>query len=247
MTEQSRDTLPFFMTGPTRCPYLPGRMERKVFTNLTGPSAFALNDILTHSGFRRSQSISYRPACDGCRACISVRVLVDEFQPSSNMRRVLRDNDDLVGNIKPNRATSEQYALFRDYLGVRHNDGGMVNMSMLDYSMMIQDSHVKTSLIEYRRRGPDTAIHGQGQGGLQAVALTDILVDGLSMVYSFYSPQMQERSLGTYLILDHIERARQMGLPYLYLGYWVKDSQKMNYKARFLPQERLTNEGWARA
>ncbi len=143
--------------------------------------------------------------------------------------------------------SAEQYSLFRQYLDARHADGGMVDMTVLDYSMMVEDSHVRSQLIEYRLRGTDTFLTGRGQGPLIAVALTDVLSDGLSMVYSFYDPEIaRERSLGTFLILDHIERARRMGLPYVYLGYWVDGARKMDYKRRFLPQERLMQDGWKR-
>jgi len=217
-----------------------------VFTHIVGRRARELNEILTQGGFRRSQTIAYRPACETCRACVSVRVLVDEFRPTASMRRVARENRDLVGTVAPNRPSSEQYSLFRRYLDARHGDGGMVDMTVLDYAMMVEDSHVETRLVEYRRRGPDTAINGRGRGGVLAVCLTDVLGDGLSMVYSFYDPAEAERSLGTFMILDHIAQARAMGLPYLYLGYWVEGSRKMDYKARFLPQERLAALGWRR-
>jgi leucyl-tRNA---protein transferase len=246
VTSHPRDTPQFYLTTPSTCPYLPGREERKVFTHIVGKRARDLNDILTQGGFRRSQTIAYRPACESCRACISVRVLVNDFRPSANMRRVLRANRDLVGTPVPNRPSSDQYSLFRRYLDVRHSTGGMVDMTVLDYSMMVEDSHVETQLLEYRRRGPDTAINGRGQGPLLAVSLTDVLNDGLSMVYSFFDPEMSERSLGTFMILDQIARARTLGLPYLYLGYWVAGSRKMDYKARFLPQERLLAPGWVR-
>lgn len=246
MTSHPRDTPQFYLTAPSPCPYLQGREERKVFTHLVGRRAREINEILTQGGFRRSQTIAYRPACETCRACVSVRVVVDEFVPSANMRRVLRDNRDLVGRPLPNKPTSEQYALFRRYLEARHGDGGMVDMSMLDYAMMVEDSHVDTQISEYRRRGPDTFINGRGEGPLIALCLTDILADGLSMVYSFYDPTMAERSLGSLMILDHIAQAKAMGLPYLYLGYWVEGSRKMDYKARFQPQERLLGPGWAR-
>jgi arginine-tRNA-protein transferase len=152
----------------------------------------------------------------------------------------------MVGYERATAPTAEQYSLFRTYLDTRHADGGMVDMTVLDYSMMVEDSHVETKLIEYRMHGPDTAVTGRGEGPLFAVALTDVLADGLSMVYSFYDPEIPGRSLGTYLILDHIERARKMGLPHVYLGYWVKGSSKMDYKRRFLPQERLLPDGWQR-
>lgn len=246
MTEHPRDTPQFYLTAPSPCPYLPGREERKVFTHLVGERATQLNDVLTHGGFRRSQSIAYRPACEHCRACVSVRVCVNDFHETRSFRRVRKANADLIGDMRPAMPTAEQYSLFRAYLDSRHSDGGMADMSVLDYAMMVEDSHVRTRLIEYRRRGPDTAIHGRGQGALYAVALTDILADGLSMVYSFYEPEDANRSIGTFMILDHIAKARALGLPYVYLGYWVEGSEKMAYKSRFLPQERLAPHGWER-
>jgi arginine-tRNA-protein transferase len=225
---------------------LEGQEERKVFTHLVGDRAAELNDLLTHGGFRRSQSIAYRPACEGCRACVSVRVVAADFAPSRNMRRIAERNSDIVGEMRAPAPSSEQYSVFRAYLDVRHRDGGMADMTVLDYAMMIEDSHVDTRLVEYRRRGPDTGINGRGAGEMLAVALTDVLSDGLSMVYSFFDPDEADRSLGTFMILDHIERANRMGLPYVYLGYWVAGSRKMDYKGRFLPQERLMPSGWSR-
>ena len=235
MTQHSRDTPQFYLTAPSPCPYLPGKDERKVFTHLVGERAPELNDLLTHGGFRRSQSIAYRPACEMCRACVSVRVVVGDFRASRNMRRVLDRNSDIVGDMRTAAPTSEQYSVFRGYLDSRHYDGGMADMTVLDYAMMVEDSHVETRMVEYRV-GHD----------LLAIALTDVLGDGLSMVYSFFEPDHAHRSLGTFMILDHISRARRMGLPYVYLGYWVRGSRKMDYKGRFLPQERLMAEGWSR-
>jgi len=246
VTSQPRDPPQFYLTSPSVCPYLPGKEERKVFTHIVGRRGRDLNEILTQGGFRRSQTIAYRPACDTCRACVSVRVLVKEFAPSANMKRVLRVNRDVIGSLVPNKPSSDQYSLFRRYLDARHTDGGMADMTVLDYSMMVEDSHVETGMVEYRRRGIDSAITGRGTGDLLAVCLTDIMSDGLSMVYSFYDPDLTDRSLGTHMILDHIERARSMGLPYLYLGYWVEGSKKMAYKSRFTPQERLLAPGWIR-
>jgi leucyl-tRNA---protein transferase len=244
VTQHSRNTPQFYLTAPSPCPYLPGQEERKVFTHLVGERAGELNDLLTHGGFRRSQSIAYRPACETCRACVSVRVVAADFRPTRSMRRILDRNGDLVGEMRVAVPTSEQYAVFRSYLDARHRDGGMADMSVLDYSMMLEDSHVETRTVEYRRRGPDSAINGRGTGDLLAVALTDVLGDGLSMVYSFFDSDAAARSLGTYMILDHIARARRMGLPYVYLGYRVQGSRKMDYKGRFLPQQRLTPDGW---
>ena len=246
MTQHSRDTPQFYLTAPSPCPYLPGREERKVFTHLVGERAPELNDLLTHGGFRRSQSIAYRPACETCRACVSVRVVVEDFRPTRSMRRVAERNGDLVAEMRVPVPTSEQYSVFRSYLDSRHRDGGMADMTVLDYAMMVEDSHVDTRIVEFRRRGPDSRITGRGNGPLLGVALTDVLSDGLSMVYSFFDPDAGARSLGTFIILDHISRARRLGLPYVYLGYWVKGSKKMDYKGRFLPQERLTGDGWTR-
>jgi leucyl-tRNA---protein transferase len=244
LTQHSRDTPQFYLTAPSPCPYLAGKEERKVFTHLVGERAGELNNILTQGGFRRSQSIAYRPACEGCRACVSVRVVANEFMPTRSMRRIVNRNSDIVGEMKVAVPTSEQYSIFRAYLDSRHRDGGMADMTVLDYAMMVEDSHIETRVVEYRRRGGDEA--GRQAGDLIAVALTDVLGDGLSMVYSFFEPDEASRSLGTFMVLDHIERARQMGLAYVYLGYWVRGSRKMDYKSRFLPQERLTPDGWAR-
>ena len=246
MSEIPRNTPQFYLTAATACPYLPNKYERKVFTHLVGERAGALNDVLTQGGFRRSQNIAYRPACDRCRACISVRILVDEFRPTRSQRRVAKRNTDLMGEEIAPRPTAEQYALFRDYLDARHAEGGMADMSVLDYAMMVEDTYVDTRVIEYRKIGPDSFITGRGKGPIIASALTDRLADGLSMVYSFYDPDTADRSLGTFMILDHVERARRAGLPYVYLGYWVKGSAKMAYKAKFLPQEHLMPEGWER-
>jgi arginine-tRNA-protein transferase len=246
VTQHSRNTPQFYLTAPSPCPYLPGQEERKVFTHLVGERAAELNDLLTHGGFRRSQSIAYRPACENCRACVSVRVVAQDFRPTRSMRRILDRNRDLVGEMRASVPTSEQYSVFRSYLDARHRDGGMADMTVLDYAIMVEDSHVETHVVEYRRRGPDTAINARGRGELLAVALTDVLSDGLSMVYSFFDSDQASRSLGTFMILDHITRARTIRLPYVYLGYWVEGSRKMDYKGRFLPQERLTPDGWKR-
>jgi leucyl-tRNA---protein transferase len=244
VTQHSRDTPQFYLTAPSPCPYLKGQEERKVFTHLVGDRARELNDVLTHGGFRRSQSIAYRPACETCRACLSVRVVVNDFEPSRTMRRIAQRNADVIGELRHPAPSSEQYSVFRAYLDARHRDGGMADMTVLDYAMMIEDSHVQTGLVEYRRRGP--GLTGRSAGELLAVTLNDVLRDGLSMVYSFFDPEECDRSLGTFMILDHIERAKKMGLSYVYLGYWVPGSRKMDYKGRFLPQERLMPSGWVR-
>ena len=246
MTKHSLDTPQFYLTAPSPCPYLEGKEERKVFTHLVGERAVQVNDMLSQGGFRRSQNIAYRPACEGCKACVSVRILVDEFEPTKSQKRALSSNSDLIGVEIPPSPSIEQFSLFRRYLDDRHVVGGMADMTSLDYAMMVEDTHVDTSLIEYRKRIKNSSITSRGEGPLIAVALTDRLSNGLSMVYSFFDTQSDFRSLGTFMILDHINRARKMGLPYVYLGYWVEGSQKMSYKSRFTPQERLTMGGWER-
>ena len=251
MTEQHKNFPEFYVTAPQACPYLPGRAERKLFTHLNAEKPAGLIDNLLRGGFRRSQNIAYVPYCDGCQACISVRVRDDEFAPGRTMRRIAERNAHLkTRRIKP-VPTSEQFDLFRRYIDSRHSDGGMADMSVLDYAMMIEDSVIETFLTEYRTR-PEGETHlsfaGQPERWpLRAVALCDRLSDGISMVYSFYDPEYDTGSLGTHMILDHIAYARSLGLPYLYLGYWIDGSRKMSYKARFQPQEHLGPSGWARA
>ena len=244
MTNQPVQSPQFFLTAPSSCPYLEGQFERKVFTHLVGDKAAELNDLLTQGGFRRSQNIAYRPACESCRACVSVRILAQEFRPNRSMKRILARNEDIAAQEFPAEPSSEQYSLFRAYLDVRHQKGGMSDMTVLDYAMMVEDTHVPTRIIEYRltERSGD----GSEAGRLAGVALSDLMGDGISMVYSFFDPDFANRSLGTYMILDHIARARDKGLPHVYLGYWVAGSRKMGYKTRFLPQDHLMASGWER-
>lgn len=246
MTHQTQQSPQFFLTAPSPCPYLEGKFERKVFTHLSGDRAAEINDVLTIGGFRRSQNIAYRPACEQCRACVSVRIIINEFKRSQSYKRIWTRNKDLISTAIEPVATEEQYQLFRSYLNKRHQAGGMSDMSDLDYAMMVEDTFVNTQLIEYRIRTGNELEDPESKGELIAVALTDVLSDGLSMVYSFFSAKETNRSLGTYMILDHIQRARAAGLPYVYLGYWVKGSQKMHYKIRFQPQEHLGALGWVR-
>jgi arginine-tRNA-protein transferase len=193
-----------------------------------------LSEALTHSGFRRSQSIAYRPACEGCNACVSVRILADRFAPDRSQRRTMKRNDDLMRAEVPAEATREQIALLRAYLDARHPGGGMSDMGLFDYVAMVEETPVSTHIVEYRK--PD--------GTLVATALTDRLKDGLSMVYSFFHPGEDTRSLGTYMILDHVQAAHHQKLAFVYLGYWVRGSRKMDYKTRFRPMEALTQNGW---
>jgi arginine-tRNA-protein transferase len=225
----------FYITAPAPCPYLEGRQERKVFSYLGGPSAPALNSMLSRRGFRRSQNIIYMPACDACRACTPVRIVVGAFDLSRSKRRTLRRNADVTRKIVGPRATSEQFSLIRAYLDERHPEGGMSEMTVLDFASMVEETAVDTMVIEYR---------APTGGPLVAAALTDRLADGLSMVYSFFEPQLADRRLGAYMILDHVRLAAELGLPYVYLGYWVEGSEKMDYKKSFAPLERLGPAGW---
>jgi arginine-tRNA-protein transferase len=230
----------FFVTSPAPCPYLPGRSERKVFTELKGPHADQLNEALGRIGFRRSQTVAYRPSCLDCHACVSVRVVASKFELSGTQKRDLKRNADLVVTECRPWATDEQFALLAKYLGARHPDGGMSAMDELDYADMIEHTPVNSVVTEYRE--PDV---GGRPGRLVGACLTDRQSDGLSMIYSFYDPDLEGRAgLGNYIILDHIMRAAAEGLPYVYLGYWVEGSPRMQYKVRYRPLERLTREGW---
>jgi len=230
----------FFVTSPAPCPYLPGRQERKVFTELKGAHADQLNEALGRIGFRRSQTVAYRPSCLDCQACVSVRVVAGEFKPSSTQKREMKRNRDLVVTECRPWATEEQFELLSKYLGVRHPDGGMSAMDELDYADMVEHTPVTSHLVEYREPTADGS-----PGKLVGACLTDRQGDGLSMIYSFYDPDHAERQgLGNTIILDHIQRAARDGLPYVYLGYWVEGSPRMAYKVRYRPLERLTREGW---
>ena len=230
----------FFVTSPAPCPYLPGKSERKVFTELKGPHADQLNEALGRIGFRRSQTVAYRPSCLDCQACVSVRVVAGKFKPSATQKRDMKRNADLIVTECRPWATDEQFELLTKYLGQRHPDGGMSAMDELDYADMIEHTPVGSVVTEYREPGA-----GGRPGRLVGACLTDRQGDGLSMIYSFYDPDCEGRvGLGNYIILDHIRRAAAEGLPYVYLGYWVAGSPRMQYKVRYRPLERLTREGW---
>ncbi len=232
----------FFVTAPAPCPYLAGKSERKVFTELRGENADELNEALGRIGFRRSQTVAYRPSCLDCQACISVRVVAEEFAPSSTQRRLLKRNSDLVTTECRPWATAEQFDLLQRYLAVRHPGGGMTHMEDSDFADMVEHSPVSSYVIEYREPGV-----GSQQGRLVGACLTDFQGDGLSMIYSFYDPEHEARTgLGNYIILDNIRRAAERGLPFVYLGYWVDGADRMQYKVRFRPLERLTRAGWER-
>ncbi|WP_316859628.1 arginyltransferase [uncultured Cohaesibacter sp.] len=246
MTQHSIDNPQFYLTSPQSCPYLDDKQERKIFTYLVGKDADHLNNLLSAGGFRRSQTIAYRPACEDCKACRSVRILLPFFNFSRNQKKILNKNRDIIRVIKPAVATSEQYDLFNRYLCYRHRDGGMVSMTMGDYKAMIEETHIDTIIIEYRLRDADSGITGTSRGKLVGVALTDRLDDANSMVYSFFDPVLDRRSLGTFIILDHVRDGIASGLSHLYLGYWIEGSAKMSYKTRFKPLEILSGGGWTR-
>jgi arginine-tRNA-protein transferase len=224
----------FYTTAPLPCPYVAGRMERKVVTEISGPDAERLHDRLSRAGFRRSHNIAYAPVCPGCNSCVPIRIPTTTFQPDRTLRRIARANATLEGFDVPARASPEQFQLFQRYQRVRHSDGDMATMSFYDYRAMVEDTPIDTFMVEFR--DPDDALLG--------ACLADRLGDGLSAVYSFFVPGQEKRSIGTYTILWLIERARAMELPYVYLGYWVPESRKMAYKARFRPSEVLVRGTW---
>ena len=227
----------FYLSRPAPCPYLPGREEQMVFTDLaSADDPAALHDQLSRAGFRRSQAIAYKPNCRGCGACVPVRVPVAGFEPTRSQRRLARRNDDVTGRELPPVALSEHFQLFRRYIRSRHGDGGMAGMSFDDYRAMVQESPVSTRLVEFR----------DGAGALYGVCLTDALDDGLSLVYSYFEPEREADSPGSFIITWHIAEARRRGLPFVYLGYWIDGSRKMAYKVRFRPAETLGPEGWRR-
>ena len=224
----------FYTTAPLPCPYIAGRTERKVVTELTGVTAESLHDRLSRGGFRRSHNIAYAPVCPGCRSCIPIRVMVSDFMPSRTQKRIMAANAPFSVLDMPARATTEQFQLFQRYQQARHGTGDMATMSFYDYRAMVEDTPIESWITEFRDQA----------GDLAGACLTDRLGDGLSAVYSFFAPQLARQSLGTYAILSLILRARELGLPYVYLGYWVPESPKMSYKAQFKPSEVLISGRW---
>lgn len=224
----------FYTTDLAPCPYLPHRQERRLVALAEADRGDARLDLLTEGGFRRSQGFLYKPVCPGCTACVPVRIVVDGFTPGRSFRRVLSRNRDLCWVETQNQSTDEQFALFQRYLRRRHQDGGMVRMDREAYREMVEVAPASSRLVEFRDSG----------GTLVGVSLTDRLRSGLSGVYKFFAPELEQNSLGTFIILWHIERARELGLPYVYLGYWIAQSRKMAYKVRFAPLERLDGAIW---
>lgn len=226
----------FFGTRMLPCPYIPGRVERKLVTELSGPDAAGLYERLSRAGFRRSHGLAYRPACPDCDACVPVRIVTGSFAPGRSFKRIRRRNADLTAADVGPLATAEQYRLFLRYQRSRHGGGDMSSMSFADYRAMVEDTPVDSRLIEYR----------DDQGALVAGMLADRLAGSLSAVYSFFDPALERRSLGTYMVLRLVEAARALRVPHVYLGYWIDESERMTYKTRFRPLERLGADGWVR-
>ena len=225
----------FFGTRSLPCPYLDGQIERKVVTELSGPNAEGLYERLSRAGFRRSHNLAYRPACPSCNACVPVRIAATDFEMTKSFRRVMGANADLSADDIDANATVEQFRLFSSYQRARHEGGDMSGMAFNDYRSMVEDTPVASRSVEFR----------DDKGTLLAVMLMDRMEDSLSAVYSFFDGGQTRRSLGTYMILWMVQRARAFGLPYVYLGYWIDGSNKMAYKARFHPLEALGADGWA--
>ncbi|HEX3537432.1 MAG TPA: arginyltransferase [Stellaceae bacterium] len=225
---------PFFATAAVPCPYIAGRAERKLIVELSGREAAVFYDDLSRAGFRRSHRFAYRPACGACEACVPVRIAVERFTHSRSTRRVRNLNRALIGALVPARSTQEQYQLFLDYQRARHADSEMADMTYGDYRAMVEDTPVRTATLEFRDE----------EGRLVAATLLDRLDDGLSAVYSFYAPDAERQSLGTWSILWLVEECQRRALPYVYLGYWIAQAPKMAYKGRFAALERLGPDGW---
>jgi leucyl-tRNA---protein transferase len=224
----------FFTAGPVPCPYLDGHAERKLIVELAGAAAADFYDELSRAGFRRSQGFAYRPACPQCHACVPVRIAVNKFVHSRSTRRVRNANRGVQGRLVAARATPEQYQLFTAYQRSRHRDSDMAVMSYADYRSMVEDTPLRSVMVELR----------DADGALVAASLIDRLDDGVSAVYSFFDTASGKRSLGTWSILWLVDECRRQGLPYVYLGYWIAESPKMAYKARFPSVERLSPTGW---
>jgi len=224
----------FFTTAPLPCPYLPDRMERRVVTELIGRDVMDLHNALSLTGFRRSHSVAYAPACTGCRACIPIRIDCLNFAPSRTQRRIEKMNKELLALECEPVATLEQYDLFKGYQDGRHSHGEMSKMEFDDYQSLVEDTPIESSIIEFR----DT------EGTLKAVCLVDRIINGLSAVYSFYDPELNRNSLGTYMVLWLIAHSRAQGLNYVYMGFWVSACSKMSYKSSFQPVEVYHEGHW---
>ncbi len=225
----------FFATAALPCPYLPGRVERRVVTELVGRDVIKLHDRLSAAGFRRSHGAAYAPACPDCDACVPVRVIAPEFRASRTQRRVMRANQDLEVRLSPPRATPEQFQLFSRYQQERHHAGDMAKMDYFDYQTLIEETPVETMVAEFRRPGDDE---------LLAACLIDCVEDGYSAVYSFYDSAHDARSLGSFMILWMIEKARLEARRNVYLGFWIRNCRKMSYKIAYQPLEGYVSGAW---
>jgi len=226
----------FFITSPLPCPYLDGKYERRLVAELSGPGSLNLNNKLSRVGFRRSHNLAYTPICNGCSACLAVRNVVDDFQPSTSQKRVLRLNKNIYGIESSAKASTQRYKLFSLYQKSRHVGGDMASMDYFDFQALIEETPVDTSIIDFYDERENLV------GG----CLVDVLEDGLSAVYSYFHPDYRRNSLGSYIILWLIEKSNQLDLPYVYLGYWIQGNQKMAYKNKFQPLEFYSADGWLR-